>query len=74
MLILMFELSDGSVWRVQLLLHIFRSISEVMISSDVDATQVVYCGAADKDQGLYISPLALEAYASGFINSILKHF
>lgn len=67
MLTLMFELNDGSVWRVQFLLHIFRSISEIMISSDLDVTQVVYCGATDKEQGLYISPLALEAYASGFM-------
>ena len=38
-----------------------------MLSSDMDAPQVVYCGVAGKDHGLYVSPLAFEAYMSGFI-------
>ena len=63
----MMHMPDGRKWRVQFLLRIFRSISEILLSADVDVTQVVYHGTADARPGLYLSPLALEAFSGGVI-------
>ena len=35
------DMADGSKWRVQFLLRILRSISEILLSADLDVTQVV---------------------------------
>ena len=67
MLSLMLELSNGGTCQIQFVLHVFQSISEILMSCDFDATQVIYRGANDSHQGLYMSPLALEAYSLGFI-------
>ena len=63
----MLDMPDGSKFRVQFLLRIFRFISEILLSADLDVTQVVYHGAADARQGLYLSPLALQAFAEGVL-------
>lgn len=63
----MLDMPDGSKRRVQFLLRILRSISEILLSADLDVTQVVYHGAADARHGLYLSPLALEAFSGGVI-------
>ncbi len=66
-LTIIMELDDQRTQRVQFFMHLFDSISQIMITSDLDATQIVYCEAADGPHNLYLSPLALTAYASGFI-------
>ncbi len=68
-LTIIMEVDDQRTQRVQFFMHLFDSISQIMITSDLDATQIVYCGASTSAEppGLYLSPLALTAYASGFI-------
>jgi len=53
-------------FQVQFFLHVFPSISDILVSSDIDVTSVLYCGAS-QHFGLHMSPIALMAYASGFI-------
>ena len=60
---LVVRLADNSVWRMQFFAHLFNSVSEILISSDIDVTQVVYCW----DGRIVMSPLALKAYSIGMI-------
>ena len=66
-LTIIMEMADQHIQRVQFFMHVFDSISQIMITSDIDVTQVVYCGAAHDPHNLYLSPLAVTAYDYGFI-------
>jgi len=59
---LILELPDRHIQQVQFFLHTFNSISEAMVSSDLDCTQVVYTRCAGEE--IHLSPLAMHAYAS----------
>ena len=62
---LVMRLADNSIWRMQFFLHLFNSVSEILLSSDIDVTLVVYCR---QGQGrIVMSPLALKAYSTGMI-------
>ena len=69
MLTLLLEYPVGPPRCVQFCLHVYNSLSELIMSSDLDAAQVAYSGddTLASSQGLYFSPLPFVAYASGFI-------
>ena len=53
---------------VQFFLHVHELVSEMLICSDVDVSQVVFCGSKGPFAGLHLSPLAVEAYTTGYMN------
>lgn len=59
---------DGNVQCVQFVLHVHTSLSEAILCSDLDVTQVMYRGGRGAETGLYLSILAVQAYVTGYLN------
>ena len=52
--------SDSSTTYIQFVDTVFNNISEALVTSDIDGTQVAYCA----DGEIYLSPLAMFAHVS----------